>query len=120
MDAANVINRLISTADDLGAPGRDDEYGFGEVDPVAALTDTDIPTVGTANPLLPGSSAAGASRGQIGAAPATGGTGELARPDRAAPRPPAVPRSGGRRRRRPGSSPRSAPAVLLYRRRCSP
>jgi type VII secretion-associated serine protease mycosin len=52
MDAANVINRLISTADDLGPPGRDDQYGFGEVDPVAALTDPDIPTV-TRNPLLP-------------------------------------------------------------------
>jgi subtilisin family serine protease len=52
MDAANVINRLISTADDLGPTGRDDEYGFGEVDPVAALTDPDIPTV-SRNPLLP-------------------------------------------------------------------
>jgi type VII secretion-associated serine protease mycosin len=52
LDAANVINRLISTADDLGVPGRDDEYGFGEVDPVAAVTDIDVPMV-TRNPLLP-------------------------------------------------------------------
>ena len=70
MDSANVINRLISTADDLGRPGRDDLYGYGEIDPVAALTDTDIPTV-AGNPLLsgpdpirsalePGSDAAGA------------------------------------------------------------
>ncbi len=36
--AANVVNRLIRTAHDLGAPGRDDRYGFGEIDPVAALT----------------------------------------------------------------------------------
>jgi type VII secretion-associated serine protease mycosin len=54
MDSANVINRLISTADDLGTPGRDDLYGYGEVDPVAALTDADVPTVG-GNPLLSGS-----------------------------------------------------------------
>jgi type VII secretion-associated serine protease mycosin len=52
LDAANVINRLISTADDLGVPGRDDEYGFGEVDPVAAVTGIDVPMV-TRNPLLP-------------------------------------------------------------------
>ena len=51
MDSANVINRLIATADDLGTPGRDDLYGYGEVDPVAALTEADIPTVGR-NPLL--------------------------------------------------------------------
>jgi len=37
MTAPNVINRLISTARDLGKPGRDDQYGYGEVDPVAAL-----------------------------------------------------------------------------------
>jgi type VII secretion-associated serine protease mycosin len=38
MSAANVVNRLVSTARDLGAAGRDDEYGFGAVDPVAALS----------------------------------------------------------------------------------
>jgi type VII secretion-associated serine protease mycosin len=37
MSAADVVNRLISTARDVGAPGRDDLYGFGVVDPVAAL-----------------------------------------------------------------------------------
>jgi len=52
LSADNVINRLITTADDLGEPGRDDLYGYGEVDPVAALTDPDVPTV-TRNPLLP-------------------------------------------------------------------
>lgn len=40
MSAANVVNRLIRTADDLGPAGRDSLYGFGEVDPVAALTET--------------------------------------------------------------------------------
>ncbi|MBO0870896.1 MAG: type VII secretion-associated serine protease mycosin, partial [Micromonosporaceae bacterium] len=63
MNAANVINRLIRTADDLGRPGWDATYGYGEVDPVAALT-ANIPAVAT-NPLLggdgPGASSAGAS-----------------------------------------------------------
>jgi type VII secretion-associated serine protease mycosin len=38
MDAANIINRLIATADDKGPEGRDSEYGFGIVNPVKALT----------------------------------------------------------------------------------
>ncbi|BCB80368.1 type VII secretion-associated serine protease [Phytohabitans flavus] len=38
MPAAAVVNRLITTASDLGAVGRDDRYGYGLVDPVAALT----------------------------------------------------------------------------------
>ncbi|MGH3739361.1 MAG: type VII secretion-associated serine protease mycosin [Micromonosporaceae bacterium] len=38
MNAANVANRLIRTARDAGPAGRDDQYGFGRVDPVAALT----------------------------------------------------------------------------------
>ncbi|WP_327006668.1 S8 family serine peptidase [Dactylosporangium sp. NBC_01737] len=37
MSAANVINRLIGTAKDLGPEGRDDEFGYGEVDPLSAL-----------------------------------------------------------------------------------
>jgi type VII secretion-associated serine protease mycosin len=38
LNAASVINRLIQTATDLGSPGRDDRYGFGLVDPLAAVT----------------------------------------------------------------------------------
>jgi membrane-anchored mycosin MYCP len=38
ISAANVINRLIKTADDKGTAGRDPQYGFGVVDPVKALT----------------------------------------------------------------------------------
>jgi subtilisin family serine protease len=49
LDAANVINRMIRTARDLGATGRDDQYGFGEVDPYSALNAT-VPLVRT-NPL---------------------------------------------------------------------
>jgi type VII secretion-associated serine protease mycosin len=40
MSAANVVNRLILTAHDLGVAGRDDSFGFGAVDPAAALTAT--------------------------------------------------------------------------------
>jgi type VII secretion-associated serine protease mycosin len=50
LDAANVINRLIQTADDKGPPGRDQQYGFGIVNPVRALT-ADVPRVDR-NPLL--------------------------------------------------------------------
>ncbi len=50
MDAANVTERLIRTAKDRGATGRDPQYGFGIVNPVGALT-ADVPTVDR-NPLI--------------------------------------------------------------------
>ncbi|MGC4750487.1 S8 family serine peptidase, partial [Micromonospora sp. DT201] len=50
LDAANVINRIIRTARDAGPAGRDPQYGFGRIDPVAALT-ADVPVV-SVNPLL--------------------------------------------------------------------
>lgn len=49
MSAANVINRLIGTAKDLGPAGRDDRFGYGEVDPLAALRES-VEEV-AANPL---------------------------------------------------------------------
>jgi len=49
MDAANVINRIIKTATDRGPTGWDQQYGFGIVNPVAALT-ANVPTVHK-NPL---------------------------------------------------------------------
>jgi type VII secretion-associated serine protease mycosin len=49
LDAANVINRVISTAKDNGKPGRDPYFGYGTVRMVTALTAT-VPSV-TANPL---------------------------------------------------------------------
>ncbi|MFG1776488.1 S8 family serine peptidase [Micromonospora sp. NPDC049048] len=52
LDAANVVNRLIRTARDQGPNGRDSQYGFGAVDPVAALTRS-VPAV-DAHPLLAG------------------------------------------------------------------
>ncbi|GLY22034.1 type VII secretion-associated serine protease mycosin [Micromonospora sp. NBRC 101691] len=44
LDAANVVNRLIRTADDAGRSGRDDQFGFGAVNPVAALSGS-VPAV---------------------------------------------------------------------------
>ncbi|MET8525392.1 S8 family serine peptidase [Micromonospora sp. NPDC005172] len=55
LDAPNVISRLIETAREAGPTGRDPQFGFGRVDPVAALTRS-VPAV-TANPLLKGEAA---------------------------------------------------------------
>ncbi|MEV4655082.1 S8 family serine peptidase [Micromonospora sp. NPDC049301] len=55
LDAVNVINRLVKTARDAGPAGRDPQFGFGAVDPVAALTRS-VPAVKT-NPLLEGAAA---------------------------------------------------------------
>jgi type VII secretion-associated serine protease mycosin len=49
MPAGDVVNRLLATARDLGTPGRDARFGYGSVDPVAALTAA-VPAVGS-NPL---------------------------------------------------------------------
>ncbi|SCL21067.1 type VII secretion-associated serine protease mycosin [Micromonospora nigra] len=49
MPAGEVVNRLLATARDIGPAGRDDRFGYGRVDPAAALT-ADVPPV-TRNPL---------------------------------------------------------------------
>ncbi|MGH4018750.1 MAG: S8 family serine peptidase [Pseudonocardiaceae bacterium] len=49
LNAASVVQRLISTARDAGPPGHDPQYGHGIVDPVAALA-ADVAPV-TENPL---------------------------------------------------------------------
>ncbi|WBB66024.1 type VII secretion-associated serine protease mycosin [Micromonospora sp. WMMD812] len=49
MSAGEVVNRLLATARDIGPTGRDDRFGYGLVDPVAALT-ADVPSV-SGNPL---------------------------------------------------------------------
>ena len=72
LDAANVVNRLIRTGTDLGPPGRDGSYGYGEVDPVAALTAA-VPPV-TANPLL---DVPGPVAGEAQQATASGGGGPV-------------------------------------------
>ncbi|MGW3608368.1 type VII secretion-associated serine protease mycosin [Micromonospora sp. NPDC005163] len=45
LPAQEVAHRLTATAVDKGSPGRDDEYGYGVIDLVAALT-ADVPPLG--------------------------------------------------------------------------
>ncbi|MFI5926838.1 S8 family serine peptidase [Micromonospora sp. NPDC051543] len=45
LPAQEVAHRLTATAVDKGPPGRDDEYGYGVIDLVAALT-ADVPPLG--------------------------------------------------------------------------
>jgi type VII secretion-associated serine protease mycosin len=69
LDAANVINRLIRTADHQGAPGRNPQYGYGIVDPVKALTAHVDPV--KSNPLGQlDAPAAGSGSSKAAAAPA--------------------------------------------------
>ncbi|HLU44731.1 MAG TPA: type VII secretion-associated serine protease mycosin [Natronosporangium sp.] len=49
LSAGDVVNRLIATADQPSDAGRNEQYGFGVVNPVAAVT-LPVPTVPT-NPL---------------------------------------------------------------------
>ncbi len=75
MSAADVVNRIITTARDLGPAGRDETYGYGAVDPVKALT-TPVPAVAD-NPLDTTPSP-GVAR--FGAAPGTGQDSAAGRP----------------------------------------
>ncbi|NYF55733.1 type VII secretion-associated serine protease mycosin [Micromonospora purpureochromogenes] len=67
MSAGDVVNRLLTTAKDIGPTGRDDRFGYGMVDPVAALT-ADVPLVHR-NPLDDQT-----SPGVVGFGPAPGST----------------------------------------------
>ncbi|MEV8512424.1 S8 family serine peptidase [Dactylosporangium sp. NPDC051484] len=53
LSGVEVVHRITATATDKGKPGRDDEYGFGIVNPVAALT-ADVPSA-AASPSTGGS-----------------------------------------------------------------
>lgn len=67
MSAAEVVNRIIKTAHDRGAQGRDSQYGYGMIDPAGALT-AEIPTV-IRNPL---DTTASPGIARFGSAPASG------------------------------------------------
>ena len=56
LSATEVIHRLTATARDAGTPGRDPEYGYGIVNPYAALT-ADVPTQSPSAPATQPSSA---------------------------------------------------------------
>jgi subtilisin family serine protease len=53
LSAVEVVRRLTVTATDRGKPGRDEEFGFGIVNPVAALTASDVGVSGS--PMVTGS-----------------------------------------------------------------
>jgi type VII secretion-associated serine protease mycosin len=50
LSGREIYHRLIATADDKGAPGRDPEYGYGIVNPVRALTENVPPLTESPNP----------------------------------------------------------------------
>ncbi|GAB7043893.1 hypothetical protein JCM9533A_77440 [Catenuloplanes niger JCM 9533] len=72
LSAAEVVRRMTATAVDKGAPGRDPEYGFGIVDPVAALT-ADVPPLEAS-----GEPTRGGASGQAAPAPERNTPGRVA------------------------------------------
>ncbi len=58
IDVATLENVLYSTAKDLGAPGRDSEFGYGLVDPYRALEAAEAPDLKVATAAPPKPSAA--------------------------------------------------------------
>ncbi|MGC4898963.1 S8 family serine peptidase [Micromonospora echinospora] len=64
LPAQEVAHRLTATAVDKGPPGRDDQYGYGVIDLVAALT-ADVPPLGFESSVVtpPASTAAGPGKG---------------------------------------------------------
>lgn len=91
LSAAEVVNRLVSTATEVGAPGRDPVFGFGALDPVAALTEPVPPVRG--NPL--DTKARGSLATGFGSAPDAASSAAAPEPDRtAAERPDRLPAGG--------------------------
>jgi type VII secretion-associated serine protease mycosin len=74
LSAPEVVHRLTATAVDKGVPGRDAEYGYGIVDPVAALAAAVAPLDGSAEPPAGSASPAGVPRA-AGTGAATGARG---------------------------------------------
>lgn len=75
LPAREVAHRLTATAVDKGPPGRDDEYGYGVIDLVAALT-ADVPPLGFESASAPAgggpTTTAGAQSGDDGGATVRG------------------------------------------------
>ncbi|MEV0328477.1 S8 family serine peptidase [Micromonospora echinospora] len=86
LPATEVVHRLTATAIDKGPPGRDDQYGYGVIDLVAALT-ADVPPLAAQSPtasvsadITPTTTAAGPGSGgdgPVGWLLATGGLAAL-------------------------------------------
>ncbi|MEU5913099.1 S8 family serine peptidase [Micromonospora sp. NPDC047527] len=62
LPAQEVAHRLTATAVDKGPPGRDDEYGYGVIDLVAALT-ADVPPLGFESVSAPAGGGASTTAG---------------------------------------------------------
>ncbi|MET7468539.1 S8 family serine peptidase [Micromonospora sp. NPDC005599] len=73
LPAAEVAHRLTATAVDKGPPGRDDQYGYGVIDLVAALT-ADVPPLGfeSSNVTPPASAEAAPDKGDDSSATVRG------------------------------------------------
>jgi subtilisin family serine protease len=69
LSAAEVIHRLTATATDKGSPGRDNEYGYGVINIVAALT-ADVPPLSASAGATAPVTDQPASNGSSGAQPA--------------------------------------------------
>jgi hypothetical protein len=76
LSAKEVVHRLTATAVDKGAPGRDEEYGYGVLDLVAALT-ANVPPLQTATPNADPSPSATDSVAAPPTDPSGGSTGTL-------------------------------------------
>ncbi|SCE81792.1 type VII secretion-associated serine protease mycosin [Micromonospora echinospora] len=72
LPATEVVHRLTATAIDKGPPGRDDQYGYGVIDLVAALT-ADVPPLAAQPPTA--SAPADATPTTTAAGPGSGGDG---------------------------------------------
>ncbi|MEH1013736.1 type VII secretion-associated serine protease mycosin [Micromonospora sp. CPCC 206060] len=112
MPAGDVVNRLLTTARDLGPAGRDNRFGYGLVDPVAALNG-EVSQIGR-NPLddqsSPGVAGFGSAPKVAGKVPAADTS---ARPDLPDSTGPASPGTGTRPATRPTlGNGRSLPADM--------
>jgi type VII secretion-associated serine protease mycosin len=76
LSATEVIHRLTAAATDKGAPGRDDEYGYGLLNIVAALTANVPPATASASPSAPATTTppAAAATSAVAAAKSSSGT----------------------------------------------
>jgi len=72
MPATEVIHRLTATAIDKGPKGRDDEYGYGIVNPYAALTADIPPLAASSSPTAPATTTA--TTPPANASPRSGGS----------------------------------------------
>ncbi|MFI7575159.1 type VII secretion-associated serine protease mycosin [Micromonospora sp. NPDC049497] len=66
LPASEVVHRLTATAVDKGPPGRDDQYGYGVIDLVAALS-ADVPPLGfNSSPSVPTAAQSSAAQPDTG------------------------------------------------------